>query len=293
MRIGNIRSCLVRIHPLFAAMLVFLYFGGAAWSVAAFLAVLTLHEGAHFACAALLKIPVTQIELTPFGGSMQIPLIEALPPRHALALSGAGPACNFLLLCLSVLLSWRFSVFHPFLLSFIYGNLIMLCLNLLPVLPLDGGRMLLALLSKHFSRARLLGIFLTVSRLLALLLIAAGFVLALRGVFCFSLILFGVYLLYAAAIEEKTGVSRYLASFMARRLRFESRKTLPVQAICAASSLPAYMLINQLRPGTYHTVCVVDESTLRPLGYLHEEMLLSCILDHSTATLGEVLSPIA
>lgn len=290
MRIGSIRGCVIRVHPLFPCMLIFLCVSGAAWPAVAFLSALVLHESAHFLCAVRMHIPVTQIELTPFGGSMQISLVEALPPKQVFILSAAGPVCNLFLLCVSLLVAWRFSAFHPGLLSFIQGNAAMLCINLLPVLPLDGGRMILAVLSRYFNRTQLLRIFLLCGRLMALLLILTSFIASLQGMPCFSFAILGVYLLYAAALEEKTGVSRYLAAFMARRIRFEKHKTLPVQALCAASSLPAFMLIGQLKPGAYHVVHVIEEASLRPLGELNEADLLSCILDHSSLTLGEMIS---
>lgn len=290
MRIGSIRGCVIRVHPLFPCMLLFLCIGGALWPTVAFLSALILHESAHFLYAVCMRIPVTQIELTPFGGSMQIPLVEALPPRQVFILSAAGPVSNLILLCLSLLVSWRFSIFHPFLLSFIQGNAAMLCINLLPVLPLDGGRMLLSVLSRYFNRARLLRIFLLCGRLTALVLILLSFIFALHGTPRFSYAILGVYLLYAAALEEKTGVSRYLAAFMARRIRFEKRKTLPVQTLCASSALPVFMLIGQLRPGAYHIIHVIHEPSLRLMGQLSEADLLSYILDHSSLTLGEIIS---
>lgn len=291
MRIGSVRGCIIRIHPFFIFMLIFLCIGGAAWPVAAFLITLILHETAHFLCAVLMRLSVAQIELTPFGGSMQIPLIEALPAKKAFFLSCAGPLCNLIFLLFSLLISSHLSCWHPFLLRFIQCNAVMLCINLLPVLPLDGGRMLLAFLSKHFGRSQIMRIFLIFSRTIALLLILTGLFLSFRGTSRFSFSMLGIYLLYSAAIEEKTSVSRYLAAFMARRLRFEKQKTLPVHTLCASASLPVFMLIGHLHPGAYHIIEVVLEDSFRPIGQIREEKLLSCILDHSCQTLSEIISP--
>lgn len=286
MRIATIRGCVVRIHPLFFAMLIFLCIGGASTLVAAFSATLFLHELAHGLCAVRFRIPIAQIELTPFGGNMQLHQIDALPPGQAFAVSCAGPFCNLLLLLLSLFISWRFSIFHAVLIYFIQCNMAMLCVNLLPVLPLDGGRILLALLTKRFDHARVMRILLVLGRMLAVALLIAGFI-----VMQLSLSMLGCYLLYAAAIEERTGTSRYLAAFISRRVRFEKHKTLPVQSICAVSTLPVFMLIPHLQPGAYHTVEVLQEDTLTSLGQIKEDVLLSAILDQSQATLGELLSP--
>ena len=164
----------------------------------------------------------------------------------------------------------------------------MFLLNMLPALPLDGGRMLLALLSLHFGRPRVLKALLVCGRILSVLLILFGFVSALSAKTHFSLILLGFYLLYAAAIEEKTAESRYLAAFIARRVRFEKHGILPGQTLCAASSLPVFMLISHLKPGACHTVHVLREDTLSFLGTLREEDILAALLDHPSASLGSL-----
>lgn len=286
MKIFTVRGCAVRVHPLFFIMLVFLCIGGAHTLVFAFFTVLLLHEAAHCLCAFYLHIPVAQIELTPFGGSMEIHQVDALPPGKAFLLSCAGPLCNAFFLAVSLLIAWRYALYSDMLIYFIQGNLFMLLLNLLPVLPLDGGRMLLALLTKWFDRARTLRILLTLSRLLSVFLIVSGFIFM-----HFSLVTLGCYLLYAAAIEEKTGVSRYLAAFISRRIRFEKQKALPVQSLCASSALPVFMLIPHLHPGAYHVIEVLQDDTLTHLGQIHDDALLSAILDQSHLTLGELLSP--
>lgn len=291
MRLFSWRGCVVRVHPIFLLMLFFLCIGGASWAVAAFLAALFLHESAHFICAVKLRLQIAQLELTPFGGSMHIPLLDALSPRQSFMLSFAGPACNVFFLFLSLYLSWRCMLFHPFLLYFIQCHAAMLSINLLPFLPLDGGRMLLALLSSKIEHDRLLRIFLLMGRVFAAGLIIAGIFLSLRGQSHLSWTMLGVYLLYAAAIEEKTAVSRFLASFMARRIRFEKRLVLPLHTLCASASMPVFMVIAHLRPGAYHIVNVVEDTSLHSLGQLHEDALLSAILAHSSTTLGELCSP--
>ena len=289
MRILSVHGCVLRIHPLFPVLLLFLSVNGAYYFVAAYLLVLFLHESAHLLCAVAMHIPVAQIELTPFGGSMQIPFVEALPRRKAFFLSSAGVLCNLLVGTFAFIISIRLSFLHPLLLYFIQCNLLMLCINLLPVLPLDGGRMLLAILAKYFDRSRILHILLTAGRVLSAALLIFGIYNAFLGSFRSFPILLAFYLLYAAAIEEKTGISRYLASFMARRIRIEKHKTLPVYALCAAASMSVFMLLPQLHPGAYHIIYIIDENSLSVIGQLQENELLSAVLDHAERPLHEIV----
>jgi len=290
MRIFVVRGCVVRIHPLFLFIIVLFFAGGAIDFAAAFLVTLFLHEAAHFICALFLHLQITQVELTPFGGSMKIPLIDALAPAKAFLLSSAGPVCNSVLFTAAVFTVWRHAFYHNLMLAFIQCNFVMLAMNLLPVLPLDGGRMLLALLSKRLNRARVLRTLLICGRVVAVSLIISGFALSLQGACHLSLITLGCYLLYAAAIEERTSVSRYLAAFMSRRCRLERHRPLNTQTLCAASSMPVFMLIEYLHPGAYHLINVLHEGSLSPVGQITEDQLLPALLDKSQSTLGEILN---
>ena len=292
MRIGTIRGCVIRIHPLLPVLLLLLCFSGAADFSIACISVLCLHEAAHFFCALKMRVQVIQLELTPFGGSMQIPLIDSLSPGKAFLLSAAGPLCNLLFLLLSFLYSWHFSCYNSLLLYFIQCHAAMLCINLLPVLPLDGGRMLLSILSRRFSKAHALRYLLFTGRILAVVFIVLGMLRTFYGDTSFSEAMLGCYLLYAAALEEKSSLSRHLAAFMARRIRLEKHRPLPIFSLCVSASMPVFMLVSHLRPRVYHRIYVVDEDTLRPLGCLSEAALLSALLDHGSRSFGDLLADI-
>ena len=91
------------------------------------------HEAAHLAAMLALHIPVYGIRFGLRGAEIRA---VSLPYRQELVVSAAGPSVNFLLLWLSVR---RYPM-----LSFV--NLTLLVYNLLPIYPLDGGRILRSLL---------------------------------------------------------------------------------------------------------------------------------------------------
>lgn len=128
---------------------------GAVWgllTLISFFAVVVLHELGHAFMAMHYRIRVRRILLMPIGGMAEL---EAIPrePGRELMITAAGPAVNF---ALAVLL-W-FSVDFPrgwltgltpanvteLLRVLFLGNIAMLFLNLLPVFPMDGGRILRA-----------------------------------------------------------------------------------------------------------------------------------------------------
>jgi Zn-dependent protease len=133
---------------------------GALEYLALFLIVLT-HEFGHALASRQVGGHADQIVLWPFGGVAYV----AAPPRPGATLwsIAAGPLVNVVLLPvlfgLAVVdrhLGWggQFPDLHIFIRAVAIMNLTLLCFNLLPVYPLDGGQILRALLWYPFGRAR-------------------------------------------------------------------------------------------------------------------------------------------
>ncbi|WP_328559552.1 site-2 protease family protein [Streptomyces coelicoflavus] len=116
----------------------------------AFYASVLVHELAHTVAALRFKLPVRRIQLQFFGGVSEIEK-EAETPGREFVLAFVGPL-------LSLILSGVFyaallpvepdSVPGVLLAGLMVSNLIVAAFNLLPGLPLDGGRMLRAVVWK-------------------------------------------------------------------------------------------------------------------------------------------------
>jgi len=121
-----------------------------------------LHEYGHALVARHYGIGTREITLLPFGGIAQL---ERSPtdPRHELWIALAGPAVNFALVALT-LVGVRLFGAGASVSNEVVGqsatdmalrvNLIMGVFNLVPAFPMDGGRVLRALLSMRVSALR-------------------------------------------------------------------------------------------------------------------------------------------
>lgn len=290
MRLFMLRGTVVRVHPLFALVALTYLLSGQGTLLLAYLLTLLVHEAGHYIAARHLHLPVSQLELTPFGGAMQIDLAAGLAPGHSFLLAASGIAVNLFMLLLCAPLLY----FHPFSAFTVYlalANLFMLLLNLLPFLPLDGGRMLLALLSIKWERAPAFRMLILLGRVVAVSFIGYSAALALRsGHFHAASLFLGFYLLYASALEERHSTSRYLAALISRRVRVDHGCVLSVQHICAVADMPLYSLLPQLQPGAYHMVEIIDSESSKIHGTLSEDDLLRAVISTPFISLGELLS---
>ncbi|WP_444875984.1 site-2 protease family protein [Streptomyces canus] len=116
----------------------------------AFYASVLVHELAHTVAALRFKLPVRRIQLQFFGGVSEIEK-EAETPGREFVLAFVGPLLSLILAGLFYLAMQPVepgTVPGVLLAGLMVSNLIVAAFNLLPGLPLDGGRMLRAVVWK-------------------------------------------------------------------------------------------------------------------------------------------------
>ena len=154
-RLGAILGFPVEVNLSFLLLLgiVFLAFGGVigvALMLLVFASVL-LHELGHAVVARHLGVEILGIELGFLGGAAKM---SGMPRKanHEIAIAAAGPAVSLALAGLGLALG---ALVGSELISTIgWINLVLAGFNLIPALPMDGGRILRAALTHRFSYVR-------------------------------------------------------------------------------------------------------------------------------------------
>jgi Zn-dependent protease len=154
-RLGRVLGFPVEINLSFILLLAFVLiaYGGLAGVFVVLLAFgsVLLHELGHAIVARKLGVHVAGIELSFFGGAAKM----AQMPRtagHEIAIAAAGPAVSVALATLGFGLGALFGA--PLLALIGWINLVIAAFNLIPALPMDGGRILRALLALKLDYVR-------------------------------------------------------------------------------------------------------------------------------------------
>ena len=167
----------------------------------------TLHELGHSVVAQRFGIPVTEITLLPLGGVAQLSK-NPEKPLHELLIAAAGPLVNVLIALILLLItggSGALTVLggrgellnqlndttpRTLLLWLLGANVSLFLFNLIPAFPLDGGRILRALLAMGLGYPRATRIATVVGQAIAIALgvygiMSGNFILVLIAVFVF------------------------------------------------------------------------------------------------------------
>ena len=246
---------LALLYPLAACML------GAGMDALALMIALTVHEGAHLLAAQGLGIGIARMRLTPFGAAMDMDNLYGLSPLRLLAVAVAGPLSNaFALLTTAALTHWRM-LSPAFALVFIQTNLALLAFNLLPALPLDGGRMAYALLSLKFSRERALSFGIWMGRAVAVALLCACVALALQWRRVNLSFIFAAVFIWASAADERQALADTKAKAVLGALR-RIDGPMPARLWAVSADCAAQAALRVARPDALTLYAVYKDNRL-------------------------------
>ncbi len=217
--IATIAGIPVRVHFTFLLLLIFIAAyghgdvkGQSAYTIVFVILLFTcvaLHELGHALTARRYGIMTRSIVLYPIGG---VASIEGIPEaRQELWIALAGPAVNFLLAAVGMVVYYAFRSTGLPIIRTIYelsqANLILAVFNLIPAFPMDGGRILRALIAGKIDRVRATELAAQVGKFIAV----AGGAVALYHRDMFLAIL-AVFVYMAADAENNMVKTRALVS---------------------------------------------------------------------------------
>ena len=286
-QIARIFDIPVRLHWSFGLLLLLPVYAGVAGKAdpstiliqSAFLLVLffcvLLHEFGHALTARRFGVQTQDIILLPIGG---IARLNRLPeqPLQELLVALAGPAVNFGIALLLfplwralgegspwIIQSWLYAHLDAgsMLLSLIQLNVLLGVFNLVPAFPMDGGRILRALMAIPFGRFRATQIAVRIGQGMAVLLIAFA-IWKLDPVAAFV----GIFVFVTAAGEYQT--IRYEQWLQHITTGAVCRRNFAIVSPDTPLALPAEKLLR----GEVHHFVVQDENG-EPTGILTEEQV--------------------
>lgn len=166
-----------------------------------------IHELGHLLAGLLLGMKPEKIELMPFGVSISFKIkVEEYNKKikkgnlleiKKILVAIAGPLTNFIIILITN--SLKIDIFKG--LMIIYTNFLIMIFNLLPIYPLDGGRVLKGILHINFGIRKSELYTNIISKVMVAIITAISSIMILR-VHNIAILLIDMYLWYLVIKEE-------------------------------------------------------------------------------------------
>ena len=250
----------VRIHPTFIALLVLCALGGLLTRALLVFGLVILHEIVHILVAKGFGVKLRSVELYPYGGTAVLEDSFEGKKVDESIIAFAGPAFNFLLFIIFQYLRWEGILQGSWTLEFVKINFWLACFNLIPVLPLDGGRMVRAFLAGIFGFVKTTKFLAVAGKVLGGIFIVSGFFLQAFQFVQLEPVLFivlGVFFWIGSDKELKNARIVFLKQLCRKKERLLSRGLMPSRCLTVNKDTPLSEVVNEFTTDRYSIVSVI------------------------------------
>lgn len=256
-------------YSLWIVLLIFIIYGELSTFFVCFLSVF-LHELSHYFAAILFHYKIDRMELNIWGGVLNL-YSYVIKPSHEIVILIAGPLSNLLIALIFIIISQYIEV--DIIKDIIFANTVLGAFNLIPITPLDGGKIIRLYLAYFFGYGKAIKIALVFSKIFSIILFIFGIYLLqydiLNGIICFVAIN-----IYVSSKKESHFILYKIIRYMD-----DMDKKLSNKIVVYKSNKKIKHAVDSFNPLKNRIFTVVNEKG-KYRGQLSESDLLQGILDY-------------
>lgn len=257
MRLGKFAGVNIKLNWFFLVFSLIYCSLGMGYEILIIFSSVFLHELAHTLMAGILGVKVSEIELLPFGGQSKIEDFTGLDPDREIYIALIGPIFS-----LSIAGFFYFLYSGPrsdLLQLFIYINFFLGIFNLLPALPLDGGKVMRAFLSKIQGYKKATSTAALFGKIIALCIFLYGSYLSLTTFNGANYIVIGFLLYWSARQEGKFLAYSFMRFLVNKKSELSKSGFLPVKHLVSHEDTLVKKILESSRPSYYLIISILDE----------------------------------
>ncbi|WP_138204012.1 M50 family metallopeptidase [Haloimpatiens lingqiaonensis] len=248
-----------------------------------------LHEVVHYVTARFLGFSGFDIEIWPIGTVLKLKDLDEATPLEDIIISVSGPLFNII-----VALAFHifFNIFKLQQLRLLeITNLALGIFNLIPALPLDGGRILRDLLNIkiHYKRANIITV--NFSLVIGFAFIFYYFLLFYKkSIFLYNLNigLIGLFIIVYSSRERERIVYLIMGDVIKKRVNFLKRGYLQNRTVSVCSKKNLLFMMNLIDKNRYNIFYVLNDE-MNVIDIIYEQEIIDALKVYGNITIEEYL----
>lgn len=247
-----------------ALFVIFILNGHAAQLCCAYLSML-LHETAHLCAALYLGLRISYFALYPFGVNLKLKNKMVASMSDAMILYLSGPAVN-------IIIAFTARIIGS---TFLYRmNIMLFVMNILPVMPLDGGCLMKKQLSGKLGTDRAVYIMRVISVFIALVMAAAGGYAIYKTGYNYSMLMLAVFMLGNLFTQKE----KYNVNYLTELMFYRNKPLKKAKLIAVDEGADDRDTVKHFLPGRYGIVCRIDKNG-KICGFSSEREIIERVLE--------------
>lgn len=279
---------MIRINKYFIPYIILLLLLGFRGELFISFIIVFFHEIVHYIAARCLGFTGFDVEILPVGTVLRLKELDEATAREDLIISISGPLVNIILAVFFYFI-WRSTGFSNSMVEMYFkGNLTIGIFNLIPAFPLDGGRILRALISyKTFYReANKFTVY--ISMYSGILIMFYYMRLFFAGTSNFNAGIIALLIIISSLKEKERIAYIIMGDIIKKRIRFLKHGYLENKSISIHYKKDLITALGMIDKNKYSIFTVLDDD-LKAMDIIYEEEVIEALKLHGNITIEEFI----
>jgi len=243
--------------------------------------IILIHEISHSMIATYYGIKINEIEIFPFGAVARTENPFELNPYKEIVIAIGGPISNFIMLFIGIVIEFHMNTHAEWMYFFIFSNLTIGLFNMLPILPLDGGRILRAYINTKTDFKKATQIVIKISKLIVIFMFFYGIYLSIQSFEKIYISGIAVFLYFKTNKEKEMIGYTFIYQIVVKKKQLLENGIMDVKYLTALEEVELKKVFKEFSSSKYHFITIINDKG-RVLGNISECEILDAMIKYNS-----------
>lgn len=277
---------MAKINKLFIPYIIFIILLGSYGDLFPAFLIVSFHEIMHCITALTFGISAYEFELLPIGAVLRLKELDSATPFQDIVISISAPAVNIILAFILFLIGQYYNSYY--LNIFFRDNLLIGIFNLIPALPLDGGRILRDGINSRILYKKADMITVKISITIGIGMIAYFLFLILCSKFSLNILMIALFIIISSIKEKERIVYFIMGDIIKKKYNFIKRGYIENRGVSIYYKWDLLKVLGIVDKNKYSIFYVLDDE-MEVLDVIYEVEIIEGLKNYGNISFEEFI----